>query len=131
MEKTKAFIAKNHQLLLYSLIGCSGVMLDLLLFALLFNMFGVDKNLATLMSTLTGMTNNFLLNAYFNFKVHSNLLRRLLEFYCVGLVGIVITVLLFKLFADSMGMNANVVKVGSLPLILIVQFLLNKHWTFK
>ncbi len=55
---------------------------------------------------------------------------RFLRFYAVGLTGIALTNLLFLLFTDALGLDANAVKAGSLPLVLALQFALNRKWSF-
>lgn len=131
LEKVRALARRNRQFILYVIIGCSGVMLDVIVFLILFNWFLIDKNIATIISTFVGMTNNFIWNSLFNFKITTNPFRRLLQFYAVGSVGIVLTIGLFRLFTDTLGADANMVKIGSLIVVLTVQFILNKYWTFR
>jgi putative flippase GtrA len=131
IARSKELFEQHRQFLLYAMIGVSGVVLDLILFFVLFNLFQIDKNLATFMSTSAGITNNFLWNAFVNFKTSDQLAKRFGQFYLVGLSGIVLTVAIFFVFVDQLHLNANLVKVGSLPPVLVMQFLLNKYWTFK
>ena len=98
---------------------------------LLFNLAGINENVATVISTSCGIANNFALNTAFNFKVRDNLLRRFVQFYAVGLSGILLTVGLFAVFVTWLGISPNIVKVGSLLPVLVLQYGLNKVWTFK
>ncbi|MDN0195329.1 GtrA family protein [Streptomyces sp. S.PNR 29] len=119
-----------RQLLRYTLIGGSGVALDLLLFLLLHNSAGLDEQIANAVSTTLGITNNFVLNALFTFERRDRIVLRFLRFYAVGLTGIALTNLLFLVFTDSLGIDADLVKAGSLPLVLALQFVLNRKWSF-
>jgi putative flippase GtrA len=119
-----------RQLVRYTLIGGSGVALDLLLFLLLHNAAGLDEQVANVLSTTLGITNNFALNALFTFERRDRIVVRFLRFYAVGLAGIALTNLLFLVFTDSLGIDANLVKAGSLPLVLALQFVLNRKWSF-
>lgn len=119
-----------RQLVRYTLIGGSGVVLDLVAFLLLHNTAGMDEQLANAISTTVGIANNFVLNARFTFERRDRLLVRFLRFYAVGLTGIVLTNLLFLAFTDGLGIDANVVKAASLPLVLALQFVLNRKWSF-
>ncbi|MFF0592963.1 GtrA family protein [Streptomyces antibioticus] len=122
--------APARQLVRYTLIGGSGVLLDLLAFALLHRGAGLDEQLANAVSTTLGITSNFALNARFTFARRDRLAVRFLRFYAVGLTGIALTNLLFLLFTDALGIDATAVKAGSLPLVLALQFALNRKWSF-
>jgi putative flippase GtrA len=115
----------------YTIIGLSGVTLDVVIFYALYNWVGLDKMVATFISISIAITNNFLLNTYFNFKVTDRLLGRFARFYTVGLAGIILTDAIFAIFVDRAGMNANLVKIGSLLPVLLLQYSLNKHWSFR
>lgn len=112
-------------------IGVSGVTLDLILFMVLYNIFHINEQLATWVSISAAITNNFLLNTFLNFKVKDHLLRRFARFYAVGLCGILLTSLLFLVFVDALDINANIVKIASLVPVLLLQYSLNKRWSFK
>ncbi|MFE0728553.1 GtrA family protein [Streptomyces antibioticus] len=122
--------APARRLVRYTLVGGSGVLLDLLAFALLHRGAGLDEQLANAVSTTLGITSNFALNARFTFARRDRLAVRFLRFYAVGLTGIALTNLLFLLFTDALGIDATTVKAGSLPLVLALQFALNKRWSF-
>jgi putative flippase GtrA len=119
-----------RQLVRYTLIGGSGVAIDFVVFLLLHNLVGMDEQLANALSTTLGIANNFVLNALFTFERRDRLVVRFLRFYAVGLTGIVFTNLLFLAFTDGLGIDANVVKAASLPLVLALQFVLNRKWSF-
>ncbi|GAA4611466.1 GtrA family protein [Saccharopolyspora hordei] len=120
----------SRTLLRYAVIGASGVLLDYLLFLLLFNVAGLHEQLANAISTTAGITNNFLLNAWFNFRKRDRLLVRFLRFYAVGLTGIALTFLLLGVFSGWLGVDPNLVKAGSLPAVLLLQYTVNKKWSF-
>lgn len=115
---------------LYAVIGCSGVLLDLVLFLVLYNILGIHELVATAISTTSGIVNNFLLNSWFNFRRRDEMLRRFLRFYTVGLAGIALTAALLAGFSTGLGVDPNVVKILALPLVVILQFTLNKRWSF-
>ncbi|MER7010591.1 GtrA family protein [Saccharopolyspora sp. NPDC000359] len=120
----------SRQLLRYALIGGSGVLLDYLLFLLLFNAVGMHEQLANAISTTAGITNNFVLNALFNFRKRDRIVVRFLRFYAVGLTGIALTFLLLQVFSGWLGIDPNLVKAGSLPVVLLLQYTINKKWSF-
>ncbi|KPI25547.1 MULTISPECIES: GtrA family protein [unclassified Streptomyces] len=119
-----------RQLITYALVGGSGVLLDLGAFLLLYNVAGLHEQVANVLSTSLGITNNFVLNALFTFGKRDRLLLRYLRFYAVGLTGIALTFVLLAVFSRGLGIDPNLVKAGSLPLVLVFQFALNRKWSF-
>ena len=117
-------------LLLYTVIGASGVALDFVLFVVLHNAADMHEVLATVISTTAGITNNFLLNAFLNFRRKDALLRRFVRFYAVGALGLAMVAALLFVFSTLLGADANIVKALSLPLVLLLQYTLNARWSF-
>jgi putative flippase GtrA len=112
----------------YAVIGVSGVLLDTLVFVLLTD-FGVIPVGATVVSTLTGILNNYFLNARFNFRASPNLVH-FRRFLTVGLVGLGVSAASLQLLITA-GMTPLAAKLVSLPFVLASQFLANKYWTFS
>lgn len=121
---------RHRHFVLYAVIGCSGVLLDLVLFLILYNLLDIHEQIATAMSTTAGIVNNFLLNSVLNFRKRDGMLRRFLRFYAVGLMGIGLTTALLGVFSTGLGVDPNIVKVLSLPPVVLFQFTLNKRWSF-
>src|SRR4051794_36029473 len=129
LTRTRA-IRSSRQFFLYALIGASGVLLDLAVFFVLFDLVHLDKFVATGISTTAGITNSFVWNARYNFRVGDRLAQRFVRFYVVGLGGLALTAALFAVFVDALGWDANLVKVLSLAPVLLVQYTANKRWSF-
>lgn len=113
----------------YALIGISGVALDMLLFFVLVRL-DVDPLLATTISTLAGIVNNYILNATFNFKTGLGG-GSAVRFLLVGLLGLVVAAASLQLLIDYAGFAPLTAKLVSLPCVLAAQFLANKYWSFK
>lgn len=122
---------RYRQFALYTVIGGSGVLLDLVLFVVLFNAVGTDEQAANLISTSAGITNNFVWNSLFTFRRTDRPLVRFGRFYLVGMSGLALTAALLWLLSDVLGVDANLIKCASLPLVLALQFWLNKRWSFR
>ncbi len=73
------------------LIGCTGVTWDLVGFAILTHYLLLSYLLANAISVSLGITNNFFLNAFYNFKTRDRLFNRFIRFYCIGLIGLVVS----------------------------------------
>ncbi len=124
-------IKNRRTFIIYSVIGMSGVVLDYLLFLVLFNVAGINEIISTVISTSAGIINNFIWNAMVNFKVRDRLLRRFFLFYAVGGVGIALTAGILYIFSNRLGFDANLVKLLSIVIVVIVQYNLNKYVSFK
>ena len=124
-------IAARRRFVVYTVIGLSGVLLDYVLFLLLTRWVGLHHQLANAISTSAGIINNFILNAWLNFRVRDRLIRRFLGFYAVGLSGMGATALLLFLFVDLLQFSPALVKLGSLVVVLLLQYNLNRWLAFR
>lgn len=115
---------------IYSLIGFSGVFLDLVMFYILYEKIGIGHQLANVFSTSLGIGNNFLLNAFFNFKKTDDLFIRFIRFYAIGMVGLLATALFLYIMVDKLGFDATISKVVSVVGVVLLQFTLNKKYSF-
>ena len=122
---------KYRELIKYCIIGCSGALLDFIVYTILIKAFGMNYLLANALSVTAGITNNFFLNAYLNFKVTDKLFKRFISFYLVGMLGLLVSEILLYLLVDIMSMNSIIAKIITIFVITIVQFILNKTITFK
>lgn len=130
--KTRAssLYSRYRNLILYALIGGTGALLDLVVFLILFNALHLAAVPATVISVLFGITNNFALNTIFNFKKTDRLLLRYTLFTSVGLFGLILSALILA-FGEVFAINPNLAKVLSIPLVVIAQYILNRHMSFK
>lgn len=120
-----------RQLPLYSLIGLSGASLDVAVFVGLHEGLEVNPYAANIMSTTLGITNNFFLNSLFTFVGRGRTGVRFLRFAAVGALGVLLTAACFRIgFALGLD-NANYLKVASLVPVTLVQYLLNRQWSFR
>lgn len=121
---------EHRELVLYAVIGVTGASLDLLVYLFLSGPLGVDPVLATILSVSVGITNNFLLNTFLNFRVRTRLWLRFLSFYLIGLVGVGLSALIIWVFTDPIDVGNLWAKLISIPPTVIGQFIANKYITF-
>lgn len=139
----------------YGIVGVVGLVIDMGLYYLLVDVFhttypiaegfgrllswfGVIADAAlpnilisSIISSSLAVINNFLLNSYFTFKVKDNKLKRFLPFAGIAIVGMVVSTILLTVMIDHMGINKLVAKAVSIFIVAMMQFLLNKYFTFK
>lgn len=129
-RNAKKLYRKHRSLILYGVIGGSGALLDFLVFLFLFNVINIPAVPATMISVLFGITNNFILNTIFNFKKTDRLFLRYLSFTSVGLFGLFLSAYILA-FGEVFGLDPNVVKLLSIPPVVLMQYLLNKQISFR
>lgn len=135
VQKTRNLVLslyrKYSNFILYGIIGVSGATFDYLLFILFVNIFEWNIFLSNILSVSVGIINNFILNVVFNFKTKDHLLLRFVSFYSVGLIGLALSTLILKIFVDDLGFNSSIVKLGSIVIVVLVQYFLNKSISFR
>ena len=117
--------------ILYCLIGCSGCLIDFLLYVLFTKYLNVHYMLANILSVSFGIINNFFLNYYLNFKTRDNMTLRMLSFYGIGIVGFLCSNGLLFLLVQMIGFSHISSKLATILFVTLIQFCLNKSISFK
>ena len=112
----------------YGVIGVTGVTIDFILFAVLVRA-GILPVVATTISTLAGITNNYTWNSLLNFRLKLSS-KRGAKFLTVGLIGLAASAGLLQLLI-TVGLDPITAKWLSIPVVVGGQFLANKFWTFR
>lgn len=120
-----------RQLLLYGVIGLSGVFLDFVTFALFAKIFSLHYQLANWLSTSIGICNNFFWNRSYNFRVFDQPWLRFLRFYAIGSGGLGVTVILLYLLVERASLDELFAKGITIPVVVLLQFCLNKRFSFS
>lgn len=141
-----------RQLIKYGMVGSVGMVIDMGLFYLLAIKLSVqypisayigellggkipihviDADISHIISSIVAITNNFILNSYFTFKVTDNKLQRFLSFAGIAAVGLVISTTLITLFVGKIKMDEMLAKIIATCIIAAIQFTINKFFTFK
>ena len=122
---------KNKRFIVYCLIGFTGVSLDFFIFYLLNNQLGIYYQYANVISVSLGIANNFVLNAFFNFKMLDKFFSRFLKFYSIGLLGLATSALCLYLMIEILTLETIVAKIPTIFIVTAIQYTLNKKLTFK
>lgn len=130
----KNLIFQNRQFLLYCVIGLSGTTLDFGLFSLLLRTGLLESShyqAANAISYASGTLLSFILNARFNFRVTDRIAQRLVCFFGVALVGLAISAGLLHWLVADCGFNKYLSKLATLFVIMLVQYNLNRWFSFR
>lgn len=112
----------------YAAIGVTGVSIDFFLFVGLVHL-GLIPVLATTISTLAGITNNYILNSKLNFRTTPGMGSGV-RFLTVGLAGLAISAALLQVLIH-VGTSTTFAKAITIPVVVTLQFLANKYWSFR
>lgn len=118
------------QLILYCICGGLGVLSDMIVFYLAI-MFGIGYQWANAGGYLAGTLVSFVLNRKITFAMPDQIIRRLVLFLAVAATGYLASALLLWILVDLTRIDAVYAKVLTLPLVVILQFTLNRWITFR
>lgn len=127
----KRLYQKFRHLILYGLIGSSSALLDFLIFTLLTEVLGVYYLIANCISVTCGLTNSFILNRKYNFKVTDKTLKRAVMFFAVGYCGLALNSTLLYLFINYAHFDKPIAKLCAMAIEVLLQFIVNSLVTFK
>lgn len=122
---------RYREFVIYCLIGGSGVALDCIVFAVLTCGVEWHYQIANVVSVSCGICNNFLWNAFVNFRAADRIWARFLSFYGVGLLGLGVSAALLWLLIGHLGWHELLSKGVILFVVTALQFTLNKYITFR
>ncbi len=155
MKQQISNLAKKEsvrQLIKYGLVGMTGLVIEMTVFYLLAKKFSVhypfsgfisdllngkmsvaliDTDISHIISSVLAITNNFILNSYFTFKVTDHKVRRFFTFFGVAAVGLVISTTLMTIFVGKFQLDEMLSKALALVIVVAIQFFINKFFTFK
>jgi len=119
------------QLLKFGLVGGSGYLINLAVFALLADSLGVHHVLAAVGAFCVAVTNNFVLNRYWTFgpgegPTHFQAAR----FFTVSLASLGLNIAVLELLVSNHATGDLVAQAIAVAVAMPFNFLGNKLWTF-
>jgi putative flippase GtrA len=118
------------QFLTYCLCGGLGVTFDYFSFYLTLS-FGFWYQAANVIGYSAGTLLSFFLNRMITFHVYDKVIKRMLLFFVVALIGFFASAILLWFMVDRMLISAKLAKLLTLPVVVIIQFSINRWITFK
>lgn len=114
----------------YVFIGGIALLVELTSFFMLVDALGAPLVLSNLTAMALGMFTSFGLNCRYSFKVSDRLVARFMSFAAITGLSYLISTALLLLFVEILGLAAFIAKVVTLPIMLAIQFTLNRRLTF-
>jgi len=118
----------------YSLVGLSGVVVNLGLYTLLTRYYEVSEVFAPIISIETALISNFILNNFWTFGRRSNKSRirvKFLKFHLVSGLAAVINYAVFLLLFLYFGVFDIFANLIGISFAAIANYLINSNWTWK
>lgn len=114
----------------YLAFGGCGATSDTFLFYLL-NKEGMTPILSNSLSISVGIAISYSLNSRYTFNQEKFSRITATKFLFVGILGLAVSNLLLWLLIEQASTPTIVGKLITLPLVAIIQFIINQSWTFK
>lgn len=131
IDLIKKLYKKFRNLILYGVIGSSSALLDFTIFTILTELCDIYYLIANCISVTCGLTNSFILNRKYNFKVTDKTLKRAVMFFFVGFCGLLINSTLLYVFINYAHFITPVAKLCAIVIEVLLQFTVNSLVTFK
>lgn len=131
IKKLVILIQRKRNFIIYVMIGLFGLVIDFGVFIICTRIFNLDLTVSNVISNVLAIINNFILNSLFNFKTRDKIYKRFISFFSIALIGIVISSALLNFLHYTVGLDSLIAKFISLILVVLLQYNLNKRFSFK
>jgi len=128
----------------YGVVGVIGLGVEWGAFFIFRDVFNINFVLSHVLGSILAIFNNFILNSYFTFKATDKIGKRAVSFFGIAGCGLVVSSILLPIFVKmlnfcidyvhidiSQKIIQNLGKLGATGIVVILQFFLNKYFTFK
>lgn len=102
-------------------------------FAGIGNSFGISDLNGAVSSVIAygvGMINSFILNKLWTFKIQNGTLTQARRFFILNMIGLLLTTLIIFICVDVLNGPYMLVWFITVALVMILNFIGNKYWTF-
>jgi protoporphyrinogen oxidase len=97
---------------------------------LFYKAFSMKAYIATSLSVTSATIYAFLVNIFLNYKTQDHFFRRFVAYASVSGIGLLVSAAILFVLVDLAGFNGFWIKIGSLPIIFILQYSLNRRYSF-
>ena len=118
------------QFFIYSLLGSIGMLSDFAIFYVIVEL-DVNYQIAHAIGYAAGTAISFRLQRRITFRVQDRVLFRLILFFVVAGTGYASAAVMLWFFVELSGFNILYSKLMTLPIVALLQYLLNRNITFS
>lgn len=124
------YIDEGRKIFLYGIIGILGVTTHFILYGTLI-FISINYQLANLLGYVSGTFLTFFLNRKYNFKVFDKIIKRMFSFFMIAFFGYLQSAVSLWLLVEQIEMSKMLAIIMTIPIVVIVQYLLNRTITFS
>jgi putative flippase GtrA len=124
-------LQKHKQVVIYFVFGSTAALVDLVVYLILYNIFNIEAVISTIISISLATIIGFVLNALINFKVEDKMLLRFASYSATSGIGMAISSSMLYVLHDLEGLDGNIIKIVSLPIVFVVQYFINSRVSFR
>lgn len=130
--KLKQYIkTSQHQFIKFLVIGMSSTIIDILLLILLKEKANLRPTFAVAINQIPVIAYNFLMNKYWSFKTTKQLFRQFGRYIILVGLNYSASILFMYIFHDLIDINYIVVRLASIVLLIIINFICYQYWVYK
>jgi dolichol-phosphate mannosyltransferase len=120
------------QLVRFALVGGTGFVVNLLVYALCVRVLGIHYQVASVIAWLVAVCNNFVLNRHWTFDArHDRAHRQAVRFLLVSLAAEGVSLLLLTALVEGAGFAKVAAQAFAVAASMPLNFLGNKLWSFR
>ncbi len=120
------------QLVRFGIVGGSGFVVNIAVYALCIHAVGVDYQVSSVLAWLVAVLNNFVLNRHWTFDAAAGSARlQGVRFFLVSLVAEGFSLALLTAFVEGAGIEKVAAQALAVALVMPLNFLGNKLWSFR
>jgi len=121
----------RHQFAKYVIVGASGFVIDMVSLIALREVAGFRASVAVIINQAFLMLYNFNLNKYWSFGNRDLPHRQFVRYMTLAGVNYLFAVIAMYVFSDSLGWDYRLVRLGSVILAVLWNFVLYKRWVYR
>jgi len=129
------FYRKNKQALLYLFFGGIAFFLNIILFYVMKELWGINELVANFLAWLVCATFQFFTNRTWAFHAETegagDLIKQMLSFYASCLFTLILEELIIYVFITRMGLATMPVKLAAQVIVIVLNYVLRKYIVFK
>jgi dolichol-phosphate mannosyltransferase len=119
------------QLLRFAVVGASGAVVNLGVYAIVAGPLGLDYRVAAIVGFAVAVVNNFALNRLWTFReAQGHTGFQAARFVAVSLAGLVVNLLVLHVLVDGLGTNELLAQAAAIAAATPMSFVGNKLWSF-
>ncbi len=134
-----------NQFIRFCVVGVSNVAVSFVVFYVFYNYaepseklsallnthFKMDGAIANIVGYLAGMINSFILNKIWTFKAKAGTFKQAYRFTILNIICLILSTAILYIFVDLLLFPYILVWFASIIIVMTLNFLGNKYWTFS